>query len=155
MAKLQKPRSVFADITWMAYTGSDLPEEYVRNFALICMARDAAVDFLITNWGQKNIFGYQVDDVCRGVIAADDLGDYFTHRTGHSIAESVHGSGPNIDNLETEDRRLLMPGHLFSIEPGLYFKDYGVRTEIDVLIDETGPVITTLPVQEEIIRLLA
>ncbi|MEE9442002.1 MAG: M24 family metallopeptidase [candidate division Zixibacteria bacterium] len=154
-AKLQKPKSVFADITWMAYTGSDLPDEYTKSFSLICMARDAAIDFLITNWGQKNIFGYQVDDVCRGVIAADDQGNYFTHRTGHSIAGSVHGPGPNIDNLETEDRRLLMPGHLFSIEPGLYYKDFGVRTEIDVLIDETGPVITTQPVQEEIIRLFA
>jgi Xaa-Pro aminopeptidase len=72
------------------------------------------------------------------------------HRTGHSITTEVHGVGPNIDNLETEDRRVLMPGHLFSIEPGLYFDDCGFRSEIDVLITEKGPVVTTLPLQTEI-----
>lgn len=152
-AKISKPKAVYADITWMAWAGGDLPDRYGRSFSLICLARDAAVDYMIDSWGRRKIFGYQVDDVCRSVIAADGEGDYFIHRTGHSIAESVHGTGPNIDNLETEDRRELLPGHLFSIEPGLYYSDYGVRTEIDVLIDETGPQITTKPVQEEIVRL--
>jgi len=68
--------------------------------------------------------------------------------------ESVHGPGPNIDNLETEDRRKILPGHLFSIEPGIYLKNYGFRSEIDVMLTETGPEITTLPVQKKIIPLL-
>ncbi|MCK4632092.1 MAG: M24 family metallopeptidase, partial [candidate division Zixibacteria bacterium] len=81
-------------------------------------------------------------------------GDNFVHRTGHSITTSVHGTGPNIDNLETEDRRELKPGHLFSIEPGIYFPDCGLRTEIDVLIVEGGCEVTTLPLQKEIASLL-
>jgi len=152
-AKPRKPHSVFGDITWMCYTGSDIPQKYAEHFALVCMARDAAVEFIRKKWKEQKIYGYQVDDVCRNVIGHADLGNYFTHRTGHSIAEDPHGPGPNIDNLETEDRRQLMPGHLFSIEPGLYFEDHGVRTEIDVLINEDGPEITKTPIQEEIIRL--
>ena len=154
-AKLNKPHSVYADITWMGYTGSSIPEDYAGNFSLVCMARDAAVKYLREHWGKERIYGYQVDDVCRSVITHADLGNFFNHRTGHSIAEDTHGPGPNIDNLETEDRRQLMPGHLFSIEPGLYFDDYGVRTEINVLITETGPQITQSPIQQEIIRLFA
>lgn len=149
-AKMREPKAVYADITWMAYTGSSLPDQYAQNFELLCMARDAAVKFIRENWGKRNIYGYEVDDVCRNVISHVDLGNYFTHRTGHSITELSHGSGPNIDNLETEDRRKLIPGHLFSIEPGLYFDDFGMRTEIDVLITEDGPEITTLPVQQKV-----
>jgi Xaa-Pro dipeptidase len=113
------------------------------------------VAYIKHNWGQQRIYGYQVDDICRGIIAQAGLDRYFTHRTGHSIAEQTHGPGPNIDNLETEDRRELMPGHLFSIEPGLYFDDYGFRTEIDVLITPDGPKITQKPVQTEIVLLFA
>ncbi|MCK5125274.1 MAG: aminopeptidase P family protein [candidate division Zixibacteria bacterium] len=152
-AKFDKPRAIYADMTWMAFAGNSVPEQYVRDFTLVTMARDAAVDYITLNWDKKKIFGYAVDDVCRGVIMADGSDLYFTHRTGHSIAESVHGPGPNIDNLETEDRRRLMPGHLFSIEPGLYFDDHGVRTEIDVLITENGPEVTTQPVQKDIVLL--
>jgi len=152
-AKLDQPRAIYGDITWMCYAGSSIPDKYAGNFALVCMARDAAVKFMIDNWSKQKIFGYQVDDVCRNVIALADMGNYFIHRTGHSIAEQPHGPGPNIDNLETEDRRQLMPGHLFSIEPGLYFDDHGVRSEIDVLITENGPNITHPSMQKEIIRL--
>jgi Xaa-Pro dipeptidase len=152
-ARLDQPHAIFGDITWMCYAGNTVPEKYAEHFALVCMARDAAVKFMKDKWSQQKIYGYQVDDVCRNVINHADLGNYFTHRTGHSIAEETHGPGPNIDNLETEDRRQLMPGHLFSIEPGLYFDDHGVRTEIDVLITEAGPEITHLPIQEEIVLL--
>jgi len=154
-AKLNKPDAVVADITWMGYTGTEIPHDYAAPFQLLCMARDAAVSYLQKNWGKKPIYGYQVDDVCRNVISSDDLGSYFTHRTGHSITQETHGAGPNIDNLETEDRRKLMPGHLFSIEPGLYFDDFGLRTEINVLITENGPEVTTQPLQQEIIALFA
>ena len=152
-AKFDRPRSVFADITWMAFAGTELPEKYNRDFTLITMARDAAVDFLKKTWGKKTIYGYQVDDVCRGVIMADGLEVFFRHRTGHSIDEAVHGSGPNIDNLETEDRRQLITGHLFSVEPGLYYDEFGMRTEIDVLITDKGPEVTTQPVQKDILLL--
>lgn len=152
-AKMDVPRSVYGDITWMCFAGSELPQRYEDHFALVCRARDEAVKFIADNWGQRRIYGYQVDDVCRGVIMQAGLGGNFTHRTGHSIAQEPHGPGPNIDNLETEDRRQLMPGHLFSIEPGLYFDDYGVRSEIDVLITDDGPVITQTPVQDRIVML--
>ncbi|HDL04759.1 MAG TPA: M24 family metallopeptidase, partial [candidate division Zixibacteria bacterium] len=81
-------------------------------------------------------------------------GKYFFHRTGHSILDSVHGPGPNIDNLETEDRRRLLPGHLFSIEPGIYMGKYGVRTEINCMLTESGAEVTTVPIQTEIVPLL-
>jgi Xaa-Pro dipeptidase len=152
-AKLDKPKAAMADITWMAFAGPNLPKEWAGNFSLICMARDAAVEFVRAQWGKKPICGYEIDNVCRSVIAHADQGDYFTHRTGHSIAEETHGPGPNIDNLETEDRRTLQPGHLFSIEPGLYYPEYGLRTEIDVLITPNGPEVTTQPVQQEFVIL--
>lgn len=152
-AKLNKPKAAFADITWMAFAGPKPPQEWAENFSLICMARDAAVDFVRSHWGKKPIGGFEVDNVCRSVIAHADLGDFFVHRTGHSIAEETHGPGPNIDNLETEDRRILQPGHLFSIEPGVYFPEYGLRTEIDVLITPNGPEVTTQPVQQEFVIL--
>ena len=152
-AKLNKPKAAYADITWMAYTGAAAPSEPAANFALLCMARDAAVDFVRKHWGKRPICGYEIDDVCRGVIAGDGKQSFFVHRTGHSIAEETHGPGPNIDNLETEDQRQLAPGHLFSVEPGLYFPDYGLRTEIDVLITANGPEITTQPVQDELVLL--
>ena len=154
-AKLKTPGAVYADITWMTYTGAKLPIEYARHFALLCMARDAAVSFIRENWNKRIIYGYEVDDVCRTVIEHADLGSYFVHRSGHSIAQAIHGPGPNIDNLETEDRRKLMPGHLFSIEPGLYFKEFGMRTEINVLMTENGPEINTGPIQEEIFLMFA
>ena len=152
-AKMDVPKSVYGDITWMCYTGKTVPEKYAYHFGLVCRGRDEAVKFLRDNWSTQKIYGYQVDDVCRNVINQANLGNYFTHRTGHSIAEDTHGPGPNIDNLETEDRRQLMPGHMFSIEPGLYFDDHGVRTEIDVLITPEGPQITHTPIQTEIVPL--
>lgn len=149
-AKPNQPKAVMADITWAAFTGEKPPREYVEQFGLLCAARDAAVDFVADNWDKGPIYGYQVDDACRGVIARAGLERYFIHRTGHSIAEETHGPGPNIDNLETEDRRQLLPGHLFSVEPGLYFETHGFRTEIDVLITPSGPEVTTQPVQQEL-----
>lgn len=153
-AKLDRPGAVMADITWMAFSGSEIPNKFSVDFSLLCMARDAACSYLTKRWKESEpIYGYQVDDVCRGVIEADDKGMYFTHRTGHSIFEATHGPGPNIDNLETEDRRRLLPGHLFSIEPGLYMDEYGLRTEINVLMTEAGPEVTSQPVQQEILKL--
>ncbi len=154
-AKEKVPEGIYGDITWMAFAGAkeDISERYKRLFAVLVEARDTAVAFLKEHIGRRDVYGYEVDDACRKVIEDAGYGNYFTHRTGHSITTSEHGSGPNIDNLETEDRRRLAPGHLFSIEPGIYYEDCGFRTEINVLITETGPEVTTLPLQTEITAL--
>ncbi len=151
-AKKRSEHGTFADITQMAFAGSKdrIDSKYVEQFAVLIKARDAAIEFVREHIGKRELCGAEVDDVCRGVIAQANLAEAFTHRTGHSIHASVHGPGPNIDNLETEDSRLLQPGHLFSIEPGLYYKDFGMRTEINALITNDGVVVTTLPMQTEI-----
>jgi len=153
-AKFDIENAVYADMTWMAFTGKDVPGKYADEFKIVTSARDAAVQFLNDNICKRDVYGYEADDACRKVIADAGFGEYFYHRTGHSIASDVHGPGPNIDNMETEDRRKLLPGHLFSIEPGIYLGPHGYRSEIDVLISETGPEITTQPVQEEILTIL-
>lgn len=153
--KLKKPHAVFADITWMAYAGEVVPEKYAEEFKLISSARDAAVAYLWEqNGNESTVYGFKVDNACRKVINKAGYGDYFFHRVGHSILEEGHGPGPNIDNFETKDRRKIHTGHLFSIEPGIYLEDYGMRTEIDVLMTEDGPDVTTQPIQQEIIPLL-
>jgi len=155
-ARINTELSVYADITWMAYTGArqDVPSKFQDIFSVLRRARDAAVAFLSKNLVARPVLGCEVDDVCRGVIEAAGYGRYFTHRTGHSITTSEHGSGPNIDNLETEDRRKLQRGHLFSIEPGIYMTDCGFRTEINVLVSHEGCEVTTLPLQHDILPLL-
>ncbi|MCP4704846.1 MAG: aminopeptidase P family protein [candidate division Zixibacteria bacterium] len=154
-AKFKKPHAVFADITWMAYAGEVVPEKYAEEFKLISSARDAAVSYLWEKNGQTDpVFGYEVDNACRKVISDAGYGKYFFHRVGHSILEEGHGPGPNIDNIETKDRRKLHTGHLFSIEPGIYLEDHGMRTEINLLMTEDGPEVTTQPIQQEIIPLL-
>lgn len=153
-AKYKEPGAVFADITWMAYAGHSVPDEYGDMFGIVTNARDAAVRFLKEKFPTEPVYGYEVDDVCRRVIVDAGYGDQFFHRTGHSIMENVHGPGPNIDNRETEDKRRLLPGHLFSIEPGIYHDRAGFRSEIDCLLTEMGPEITTQPVQNDIITLL-
>ena len=154
-AKEKGEQGVYGDITWMAYAGTEteIPERFKEMFAVLVEARDAAVAYLKEHIGRGEVFGADVDDACRQVVIDAGYGDYFTHRTGHSITAAEHGPGPNIDNLETEDKRLLQPGHLFSVEPGIYRDDCGFRTEIDVLITGTGVEVTTLPLQTEITAL--
>ncbi len=154
-ARFDDENGVYADITWMAYAGAkeDVPAAYAEKFAILVEARDRAVTFLNENPGSRPVRGYEVDDLCRGVVEQAGYGAHFTHRTGHSITSNVHGEGPNIDNLETEDRRILQPGHLFSLEPGIYMEDCGLRTEINCLITENGAEVTTKPVQREILPL--
>lgn len=154
-ARFDTPDGIYADITWMAFAGNraEIPPVYAQKFAVVAKARDAAVDFLRANIGKRLVKGAEVDDACRAVIEAAGLGPQFTHRTGHSITSNVHGEGPNIDNLETEDGRVLQSGHLFSIEPGVYHSDSGLRTEINCLITDSGPEVTTQPLQTEIVAL--
>lgn len=149
-------RGAFADITWMAYAGrsGEIPNRFIQLFAHVTQARDAAIDYLVKSFGQKPLYGADADDAAREVMRRAGVADHFTHRTGHSITTSIHGPGPNIDNLETEDRRLLQRGHLFSIEPGLYYHDCGFRSEVDLLITPNGAEVTTLPLQQQITPLL-
>ena len=123
---------------------------------MVRQARDAAVAFARTRLqaGQA-VYGYEVDDACRAVIEQAGFGPYFIHRTGHSIGASDHGNGVNIDNLETQDRRRLIPGVGFSIEPGIYLpgEGFGVRLEIHCYVAGHDLEVTTLPLQEEIVRL--
>ncbi|MBR9990269.1 MAG: aminopeptidase P family protein [Gemmatimonadetes bacterium] len=153
----QSEEMVYADQTWMAYLGPKVPERPAKLFAVIRDARDAAVAFLHEAWKSgRPIEGREVDDVTRNVVTGAGYGAYFIHRTGHSIDRSTHGMGPNIDNLETNDTRRLMPGVGFSIEPGIYIPgEIGMRTEINVHIGDDGPEVTTPDPQHDMQALLA
>jgi Xaa-Pro dipeptidase len=147
--------SIWADITWMAYVGREVPQRFREIWEIVAGARDAAVAYL--NEGValgKRIRGSDVDDVARQHVRRHGQADHFLHRTGHSIGVEVHGNGCNIDNLETVDERQLIPRTGFSIEPGIYLSDFGVRSEIDVYMDERSIEVTT-PVQDQIVPLLA
>jgi Xaa-Pro dipeptidase len=147
---------VYADQTWMAYLGAQVPERAATLFAHIRDARDAAVEFLGDRWREgRPIQGREVDDVARRVITDAGCGEYFIHRTGHSIDRATHGMGPNIDNLETRETRHIIPGVGFSIEPGIYIPgEIGMRTEINVYVGEDGPEVTSPDPQREITALL-
>jgi Xaa-Pro dipeptidase len=154
-AKLKQPNSVYADITWTGFAGHDIPEKYIKIFDIVRGARDAAVDFVKRSISKKEqMYGWQVDDVARKYITDRGYGEYFVHRTGHSIGQEVHGNGANIDNLETRDERRLVPKTGFSIEPGIYLPEFGVRSEIDVYIDENDVFIGGQPIQTAIVPIL-
>lgn len=140
-AKLKSKGSIFYDITWCAYLGETPPDEFEKMFATVCEARDEALLFVEERFAQnKPVKGFEVDDVCRSVIKNHSYGDYFIHRTGHSIDDEIHGKGANIDNLETKDDREIIRGACFSLEPGIYKHPYGVRAEINVVVDNDGKV---------------
>jgi Xaa-Pro dipeptidase len=148
----EKEDSVYADQTWMAYLGPQVPDRARELFTIIRDGRDAAVKFLQDSWkANRPVRGGEVDDVTRGLITDRGYGDAFIHRTGHSIDQAVHGMGPNIDNLETRDTRVLVPGVAFSIEPGIYLPgEIGLRTEINVFMGRSGPEVTVAQPQTEI-----
>lgn len=153
--KLQQPGAVYYDVTWVGYVGTEVPARYNEVFEAVRAARDAAVQFVAAAVaGGETILGFQVDDVARGVIRQRGFGDFFVHRTGHSIGEQVHSTGANMDNLETHDEREIIAGTCFSIEPGIYQPDFGVRLEVDVYVDEKSAGVTGA-VQQEIVRILA
>ena len=157
-AKKDKPHSVYADITWMGYIGSTVPDEYEKVFQVVRGGRDAALEFVRDSFKKKKqICGYQVDDAARKYITAKGYGTDFIHRTGHSIGEEIHGNGANMDNLETHDERRVIPQTSFSIEPGIYLRGkFGIRSEIDVYISKDNEVVVTgEPMQEKMVAILA
>ncbi len=147
------PRAVYYDATWMGYCGQQVPEKMVEVWKAVSGARDAAIAFVKDSVASGNsIHGYEVDDVSRDFIEARGFGPYFLHRTGHSIGYEVHGNGVNIDNLETRDQRRIVPGVCFSIEPGVYLPEFGVRSEIDMYVGE-GQAEVTGGIQHELLLL--
>ncbi len=155
-AKVDKPDSVWADITWTGYTEASVPEKYSEVFDVVAEARDTAFDLVVTRFKEgEDLHGFEVDDAARGIIEKAGYGKYFIHRTGHSITTDLHGSGANMDNYETHDERLILPSTSFSIEPGIYLPDFGVRSEIDVFVTGDGEVITTgQEIQKEVYPIL-
>jgi Xaa-Pro aminopeptidase len=151
--KLPTPGAVYADITWMGYTGRVVPDQYARPFAVICAARDAAVS-LVEEGTRKgaDVRGWQVDRAARDVIEKAGFGKQFVHRTGHSLGEEVHGNGVHMDDYETHDDRRLIAGTGFTIEPGLYTDRFGVRTEINMFVGAREATVTG-PRQTEIVTL--
>ena len=135
--KLKRPGAVFADITWVGYTGSVVPDEYARAFAAARDGRDAAITLVQSAVRDgRELRGYEVDRACRAVVERAGYGAQFIHRTGHSLGETVHGNGVHLDDYETHDDRRLIPGTGFTIEPGIYTDRFGVRTEINMFVDE-------------------
>lgn len=153
-ARHTEPGAVFADITWVGYIGNRVPAQHQKIFDVVKRARDLVVSHLQDGWKRNDISqGWQVDMVAREAIEKEGYGQYFAHRTGHSIGPgaNVHALGVNLDNLETHDTRYILPGIGFSVEPGIYVPEFGVRLEINMFVHpENGPMVTT-PVQEEII----
>ena len=156
-ARLDQPDSIYADTTWMAYAGETVPEKYARIFRIVYEAQSRALDLIGQRFrAGKVVYGWEADDAARHTIRQYGYEKYFIHRTGHSIGREVHGNGANLDNLETRDNRPLIPRTGFSIEPGIYLPEFGVRSEIDVYIDPAqGPIVTTAPRQTAIIPLFA
>lgn len=151
--KLDRPGAVFADITWMGYTGRRVPDRYTQAFATVAAARDAAIALVQrAAAGGQELRGWQVDRAASSVLRSAGFGDRIMHRTGHSLGESVHGNGVNMDDYETHDDRRLLVGTGFTIEPGVYFDDFGVRSEVNMIIGPRDARVTG-PVQAAIVAL--
>ncbi len=156
-AKLDRPRAVYSDLTRVGFVGREVPERFNQIFQIVARARDAAIDFVRDAFANvRPLAGWQVDQAARDVIVASGYGDAFVHRTGHSIGQETHGNGANMDNLETHDERRVLPRTCFSIEPGIYLPEFGVRSEVNVYIDAAGGVhVTGGPLQTEVLAVLA
>jgi Xaa-Pro aminopeptidase len=151
-AKLDRPGAVFYDITWTGFCGD--PPDRIRNvFETVRDARDAAIGAVAEAVSAgREIRGFEVDDAARAHIQAKGFGERFVHRTGHSIGEEIHGTGANMDNLETHDARRILPGALFSIEPGIYLTDFGIRSEVNVFV-QRGKAVVTGEIQKELVTI--
>jgi Xaa-Pro dipeptidase len=135
-AKLNKPRAVYSDLTWTGFVGTDVPEKYEKIFQIVARARDAAINKVRSAFvGGSMLRGWEVDQAARDVIEQSGYGAAFCHRTGHSIGQETHGNGANMDNLETHEERQVLPRSCFSIEPGIYLPEFGVRSEVNVFVD--------------------
>ena len=154
-AKSNRPGSVYYDITWIGYLGKRVPDSYAKIFRIVREARDRAIEFVRESVASgRAIHGWEVDHVARETIRKAGYAKYFVHRTGHSIGQEVHGNGANMDGLETRDDRKIVPRTCFSIEPGIYLPEFGMRSEVNVYVSE-GEARVTGAIQQEILPLLA
>jgi Xaa-Pro aminopeptidase len=153
--KLDRPRAVYSDLTRVAYVGETVPEKYAKIFGIVAQARDAGIAAATAAFAAgRPILGADVDHATRAVIDAAGYGDFFTHRTGHNIGQEVHGNGAHMDGLETKEDRRVIPRTCFSIEPGIYLPEFGVRSEINVLVMPDGQVrVTGGELQREIVKI--
>lgn len=151
-AKLEQPDSIYYDITWNGFCG-DAPDRVREVFETVRDARDRAIEAVSQAVKERRgIRGFEVDDASRNYIRERGFGERFVHRTGHSIGTEVHGTGANMDNLETHDERRILPGALFSVEPGIYLDDFGVRCEVDVFVTADSASTTGI-VQRDLVRI--
>lgn len=154
-AKMDDPDAVYSDITWMGYVGKEVPQKYAERFVILRKAIELDFEFLETNLPTRAVEGYEVDRVSRDYIEKCGYGEYFLHRTGHNIAVDVspHGPGANIDDYESHDTRELIDCTSFSLEPGIYAPDFGMRSETNVYVKDRHPIYVAGH-QEEIIPIL-
>ena len=155
-AKEAGPDSIYADFTWVAFAGDKIPAEHARVFKIVADARDATVDLVQRRVAAGDaVSGREADRAARSVIEAAGFGDQFAHRTGHSIGREVHGAGANLDSLETLDDRTLIDNTCFSVEPGIYLPGkFGVRSELDMTIEDGSARVSGEPRQRVIVALL-
>jgi len=155
-AKLDCPDSVYSDLTWTCFMGDEVPEYLREVFQIVARARDAAIAKVREAFAHHiPIQGWEVDQAARSIIEQAGYGEAFCHRTGHSIGQETHGNGANMDNLETREERSILPRTCFSVEPGIYLTDFGIRSEVNVFVDGEGMVhVTGGDPQREIVPLL-
>lgn len=134
--KVNRPRAVYSDLTWTGFVGKEVPAVYTKIFRIVAAARDAAIACVRQAFQERRpLQGWEVDQAARQVVEQAGYGEYFCHRTGHSIGQEVHGNGANMDNLETREQRRVLPRTCFSVEPGIYLPEFGVRSEVNVFVD--------------------
>jgi Xaa-Pro dipeptidase len=151
--RLEKPGSVFYDITWTGVVGREPTDREQLVFTTVRDARDAAINLVQQAFAEgRPICGWEADDAARAVIRNAGFAEFFTHRTGHNIAQEIHGPGAHLDNLETHDERRILPNTCFSVEPGIYLPDFGVRSEIDMLTSQTKAWVTG-KIQRDLVRI--
>ena len=151
--RMDRPGSCFYDITWTGVVGRAPSAKEIGVFEVVRNARDAAIQAVQRAYkADEPIEGWQADDAARAVIRGAGYGDYFTHRTGHNIAAEIHGTGAHLDNLETHDTRLILPHTCFSVEPGVYLPEFGIRSEVNMMTSRNDAVVTGR-VQTELVRI--
>lgn len=154
-AKLNQPRAVYSDLTRVGFVGTEVPSRYEEIFQIVARARDAAISLVRDAFAaDRPLRGWEVDDAARKVIVEAGYGGQFVHRTGHNIGQETHGNGANMDDLETHDERLVLRRTCFSIEPGIYLPEFGVRSEVNVFIDANGQVHVTGELQNRVVPIL-
>ncbi len=152
-AKLMQPSAVYYDITWTGVCGASIPNNVQNVFEVVRDARKRAATFVIENASAGDKFaGYEVDDIARNYVEERGFGEFFFHRTGHSIGTEVHGTGANMDNLESHDERQVIAGTCFSIEPGIYLAEFGIRSEVNMYVGD-GVARVTGEEQEQLVRI--